>query len=40
VGAFSVSCSFRSVEDYFEWAFAGVYGPNVSTLTGKCFGMN
>jgi hypothetical protein len=26
VGAFSVACSFRSVDNNFEWAFAGVYG--------------
>lgn len=25
---FLVACSFRTVEDSFEWAFAGVYGPN------------
>ena len=28
VGSFSVSCKFKSVEDQFIWAFAGVYGPN------------
>jgi hypothetical protein len=27
-GRFIIACSFRSVEDNFEWAFAGVYGPN------------
>lgn len=25
---FSVACSFRSVNDNFDLAFAGVYGPN------------
>jgi hypothetical protein len=30
VGDFSIVCSFRSVNDNFEWAFAGVYGPNVN----------
>ena len=29
VGDFSVSCRFRNVRDNFEWAFTGVYGPNV-----------
>jgi hypothetical protein len=28
VGRFIIACSFRSVNDNFEWAFAGVYGPN------------
>jgi hypothetical protein len=28
VGAFLVACSFRSVNNNFEWAFASVYGPN------------
>lgn len=28
-GAFSVACSFRNVDDNFEWAFASVYGSNV-----------
>lgn len=28
MGAFLVACSFRSIDDNFEWAFAGVYGPN------------
>lgn len=28
VGAFSIDCSFRSVEDNFEWDFACVYRPN------------
>jgi hypothetical protein len=27
VGLFSVSCKFRCVEDQYEWAFSGVYGP-------------
>lgn len=25
---FSITCSFRSICDDFEWVFAGVYGPN------------
>ena len=29
VGDFLVSCRFRNVGDNFEWAFIGVYGPNV-----------
>ena len=28
VGCFIIVCSFQSVSDNFEWAFAGVYGPN------------
>jgi hypothetical protein len=28
VGNFSVACFFRNVIDNYEWAFAGVYGPN------------
>ena len=27
VGSFSVSCLFRVLEDGFQWAFTGVYGP-------------
>ena len=30
VGHFSVSCEFKNVGDQFEWAFAGVYGPNLN----------
>ena len=26
---FKKSCRFRNVGDNFEWAFIGVYGPNV-----------
>ena len=29
VGNFSVSCKFKNVPDHFEWAFTGVYKPNV-----------
>ena len=29
MGDFSVSFRFRNVGDDFEWAFTGVYGPNV-----------
>jgi exonuclease III len=28
VGDCVVACSFKNVMDDFEWAFAGVYGPN------------
>ena len=27
VGSFSISCLFRMVENGFQWAFSGVYGP-------------
>ena len=27
---FSVSCKFKNVGDQFEWAFIGVYGPNLN----------
>ena len=30
VGHFSVSCKFKNVDDRFEWAFTGVYGPNLN----------
>ena len=30
VGHFSVSCEFKNVGDHFEWAFTGVYGPNLN----------
>ena len=30
VGHFSVSCKFKNVDDHFEWAFIGVYGPNLN----------
>ena len=29
MGHYSVSCRFKNVGDNFEWAFIGVYGPNV-----------
>ncbi|KAG2701660.1 hypothetical protein I3760_06G055400 [Carya illinoinensis] len=29
VGEFMVVCQFKSVDDGFEWVFAGVYGPKV-----------
>ena len=29
MGHHSVSCRFKNVGDNFEWAFTGVYGPNV-----------
>ena len=29
-GHFSVSCKFKKVGDQFEWAFTGVYGPNLN----------
>jgi exonuclease III len=28
-GQFSISCRFKNVQDQFEWAFSGVYGPNL-----------
>ena len=28
-GQYSISCRFKNVQDHFEWAFSGVYGPNV-----------
>jgi exonuclease III len=28
VGRFVVACAFRCVTENFEWAFAGIYGPN------------
>ena len=31
VGHFSVSCKFKNVGDQFEWAFTGVYGPNLNS---------
>jgi hypothetical protein len=29
--AYTVACSFRNVDDNFEWAFASVCGPNVDS---------
>ena len=31
-GSFTVSCSFRNVEDGFHWIFTGVYGPVLTNL--------
>ena len=31
IGEFSVSCSWKGVEDGFEWTCTGVYGPTVET---------
>lgn len=31
VEEFSVACHFENVEDGFEWAFVGVYGPNLDS---------
>ena len=31
-GVFSVSCSFRNVEDGFQWIFTGVYGLVLANL--------
>jgi exonuclease III len=28
VGGYTLTCSFKNVEDHFEWVFGGVYGPN------------
>ena len=30
VGHFLVSCKFKNVGDQFEWAFIGIYGPNLN----------
>ena len=30
VGHFLVCCRFKNVSDQFEWAFTGVYGPNLN----------
>ncbi|XP_030941311.1 uncharacterized protein LOC115966107 [Quercus lobata] len=30
VGHFSISCRFKNVNDHFEWAFTGIYGPNLN----------
>ena len=30
VGNFSISCRFKNVNDHFEWAFTGIYGPNLN----------
>lgn len=29
VSDFTVACSFENVEDGVQWAFVGVYGPNI-----------
>lgn len=31
VGAYSVACSFKRVEDNFMWAFASIYEPNLDS---------
>ena len=36
-GLFFITCWFKNVEDGFQWAFTGVYGP-VEMSNGKCFG--
>ena len=35
VGRFSVSCKFKNVGDQFEWAFTGLYGPNLNKRRRK-----
>ena len=30
VGFFSILCRFKNVSDQFEWAFTGIYGPNLN----------
>ena len=30
VGFFSISCRFKNISDQFEWAFTGIYGPNLN----------
>jgi exonuclease III len=32
VGEYVLACSFRSVEEDFSWAYAGVYGPNLDAF--------
>ena len=27
IGHFSITCMFKNVEDGFQWAFTGIYGP-------------
>ena len=34
-GVFSVSCKFKNVGNQFEWAFTGVYGPNLNKRRRK-----
>ncbi len=34
IGHYSLSCKFRNVADRYEWAFTGVYGPNVDSERG------
>ena len=29
-GHFSISYRFKNVSDQFEWAFTGIYGPNLN----------
>ena len=35
VGRFSFSCKFKNVGDQFEWAFTGIYGPNLNKRCRK-----
>ena len=30
VGFFSISCRFKNINNQFEWAFTGIYGPNLN----------
>ena len=30
VGFCSISCRFKNTSDQFEWAFTGIYGPNLN----------
>ena len=30
VGQFSILCRLKNVSDHFEWAFIGIYGPNLN----------
>ena len=30
VGYFPILCRFKNVSDQFEWAFTGIYGPNLN----------
>jgi hypothetical protein len=38
VGTFSVSCSWKSLSNGFEWACSGIYGPNLEGLRAELWG--
>jgi hypothetical protein len=33
-GQYSISCRFNNIQDQAEWAFLGVYGPNIDADRG------